>query len=137
MLLEYDRFNPVIGVNLPLKEMNRTGSDVSITIIWLNSVTHSKPNSDPLFSAHERFDFEGITLNSLLYRSDHVVGVVGCAIQVCASLVIVSVADKSHSFLSRAMYISRSQVTETNLTRSTNSVTRVKAEMITVHRSVG
>lgn len=137
MLWEYDRFNPVIGANLPLKEMNRTGSDVSIAIIWLNSVTHTKPNSDSLFSAHERFDFEGITLNSLLYRSDHVVGVVGCAIQVCASLVIVSIADKSHSFLSRATYTPRSRVMETNLTLSTNSVTHVRAEMITVHRSAG
>ncbi|CAI6342197.1 unnamed protein product [Periconia digitata] len=67
---------------IPIKELNRTDADVSIDVIWLDSVQHLKPNDDPLFAAHQKRKRFDMTWNEVpVYNSDYVAGTVACANQ--------------------------------------------------------
>ncbi|KAF2645509.1 hypothetical protein P280DRAFT_531672 [Massarina eburnea CBS 473.64] len=77
------------GIMVPIEEMNRTDADVSVNVIWLNSVRYMAPNSDPLFSANSEFNITVITAKEpyMTYASDNVMGAIGCTEQdFCTSL---------------------------------------------------
>ncbi|KAL5374349.1 hypothetical protein DPSP01_012021 [Paraphaeosphaeria sporulosa] len=77
-----------------LDEMNRTDADVALAFITLNNVLYHNPVNDPLFSAHQEVPYGNGPLSQTEYKSDHLAGALGCAVQhqFCASK---SSSDKS------------------------------------------
>lgn len=73
-----------------LDEMNRTDADVALVFVSLNNVQYHNPVNDPLFSAHQEVLYGSGPLVSTEYKSDHLVGAMGCAVQVCRSSIPVS-----------------------------------------------
>jgi hypothetical protein len=62
--------------------MNRTDADVALAFVALNSVLYHRPVNDPLFSAHRNVTYNLGPIARTEYKSDHIAGALGCAVQV-------------------------------------------------------